>query len=88
MHSWSNFGRLVTPGKVHRCSMFSPFVDNSSQYNSVESQGLINWFVTFSKLTNVSDFVSHLFWKFFRLCHDVLLFEIFSPTSLRQTVFI
>lgn len=26
--SWGNFGRLSTPGKVHHCSMFLPFVDN------------------------------------------------------------
>lgn len=27
MRSYSNFGRLGTPGKVHQCCTFSPFVD-------------------------------------------------------------
>ncbi|XP_061619381.1 DNA polymerase nu isoform X3 [Phyllopteryx taeniolatus] len=31
--SWSNFYRLTTPGKVHHCSMFFPFVDNGPLTN-------------------------------------------------------
>ncbi len=30
LRSWSNFGRPATPGKVHHCYKFSPFVDNGS----------------------------------------------------------
>lgn len=30
MHSWSNFAQLKTTANVHRCSVFSPFVDNGS----------------------------------------------------------
>ncbi len=40
----SNFGRPATPGKVHHCSKFSPFVDNGSDRGSLESQSLINGF--------------------------------------------
>lgn len=29
MSSWSNFKRLITPGKVQRSSKFSPFLDVS-----------------------------------------------------------
>ena len=74
MHSWSNFGGPATPGKVHHCSKFSPFVDNGSHCGSLESQSLRNGFVTFSRLIDVNDFVSHPFLNFFRLRHDVLLF--------------
>lgn len=31
MSSWNNFKRLITPGKIHRSSKFSPFSDVSSQ---------------------------------------------------------
>ncbi len=30
LHSWSNFGRPATSGKVHHCSKFYPFVHNGS----------------------------------------------------------
>ncbi len=40
LRSWSNFGRSATPGKVHHCSKFSPFVDND--HSSLESQSLRN----------------------------------------------
>ncbi len=45
-HSWSNFGRSGTPGKVHHYSKFSPFVDNGSDRGSLESQSLRNGFAT------------------------------------------
>lgn len=35
MHAWINFVRQATPGKVHHCSLFSPFVDNSSPCGSL-----------------------------------------------------
>ena len=56
------------------CSKFSPFVYNGSHCGSLESQSLRNGFVTLSRLIDVNDFVSHLFFNFFRLRHDVLLF--------------
>ncbi len=52
LRSWSNFGRPVTPGTVHHCSKFDPFVDNGSDYcGSLESQSLRNGFRTLSRLT-------------------------------------
>ncbi len=45
---WSNFGRPVTPGKVHHCYKFSPFVDNGSDHDSLESQSLRNGFITYN----------------------------------------
>ncbi len=75
LRSWGNFGRLATPGKVHHCSKFSPFVDNGSDHGSLESQSLRNGFITLSRLIHVNYFVSHLFLNFFRLRHDVLLFK-------------
>ncbi len=40
LRSWSNFGRPATPGKVHHCYKFSPFVDNGSDRGSLQSQSL------------------------------------------------
>ncbi len=54
LRSWSNFGRLATPGKVHHCSKFSPFVDNGSDRGSLESQSLRNGFITLSRLIHVN----------------------------------
>ncbi len=54
----------ATPGKVHHCSKFSPFVDNDC--SSLESQSLRNYFITFSKLIHVNYVVFHLFLNFFR----------------------
>ncbi len=71
-----------TPGKVHHCSKFSPFVDNGSDCGSLESQILRNGFITLSRLIHVNYFVSHLFLKVFRLQYDVLLFK---HASLCQT---
>ncbi len=82
LRSLSNFGRPATPGKVHHCSKFSPFVDNCSDRGSLESQSLRNGFITLSRLIHVNYFVSHLFLNFFRLRHDVLLFK---HASLCQT---
>ncbi len=42
MCPWSTFGRPATPGKVHHCYKFSPFVDNGSDRSSLESQSLRN----------------------------------------------
>ncbi len=75
LHSWSNFGRPSTPGKVHHFSKFSSFVDNGSDRGLLESQSLGNGFITLSRLINVNYFVSHLFMNFFRSWHDVLLFK-------------
>ncbi len=50
LHSWSKFSRPATPGKVHHCSKFSPFVDNGSERGSLESQSLRNGFITLSRL--------------------------------------
>ncbi len=50
LHSWGNFGRPATPGKVRHCYTFSPFVDNSSDRGSLESQSLRNGFITLSRL--------------------------------------
>lgn len=47
MHSWSNFGRPATSGKIHLYSKFSLFVDNVSHCGS---QSLRNIFVTQSRL--------------------------------------
>ncbi len=82
LHSWSNFGRPATPGKVHHCSKFSPFVDNGSVSGSLESQSLRNGFITLIRLIHVNYFVSHLFLNFFRSQHAVLLFK---HASLCQT---
>ncbi len=80
--SWSNFGRPATPGKVHHCSKFSPFLDNGSDCGSLEYQSLRNCFITLSRLINVNYVVSHLFLYFFRSQYDVLLFK---HASLCQT---
>ena len=61
MSRGGNFGRPATPGKVHHCSKFSPFVDNGSHRGSLESQSFRNGFVTLSILIDVNYFVSHLF---------------------------
>ncbi len=82
LRSWGNFGRLATPGTVHHCSKFSPFVDNGSDRGSLESQNLRNVFITLSRLIHVNYFVSHVFLNFFRSWHDVLLFK---HASLCQT---
>ncbi len=82
LRSWSNFGRPATPGKVHHCYKFSPFVDNGSDHGSLESQSLRNGFITLSRLIDVNYYVSHLFLNFFRSRHDVLLFK---HASLCQT---
>ncbi len=50
LRSWSNFGRPATPGKLHHCYKFSPFVDNGSDCGSLESQSLRNGFITLSIL--------------------------------------
>ncbi len=50
LRSWSNFGMPATPGKVHHCSKFSPFVDNGSDRGSLESQSLRNGFITLFRL--------------------------------------
>ncbi len=78
----SNFGRPATPGKVHHCSKFSPFVDNGSDCGLLESQSLRNGFITLSRLIHVNNLVSHLFLNFFRLWRDVMLFK---HASLCQT---
>ncbi len=82
LQSLSNFGRPASPGKVHHCSKFSPFVDNGSDRGSQETQSLINGFKLLSRLKHVNYFVSHLFLNFFRSRHDVLLFK---HASLCQT---
>ncbi len=81
LHSCSNFGRPATPGKVHHCSKFSPFVDNGSDRSLLCPKALEmalepfpDWYVNY--------FVSHLFLNFFRSWHDVLLFK---HASLCQT---
>ncbi len=71
LRSWGNFGRPATPGKVHHCSMFSPFVDNGSHCGSLESQSFRNGFITFSRLIDLNYFRSHLFLNFFGSQHDV-----------------
>ncbi len=43
---WSNFGWPATPGKVHPCYKFSPFVDDGSDCDSLEFQSLRNGFLT------------------------------------------
>lgn len=56
MHSWSNFGRSASPGKIHCCSKFSPIVYNGSHCGSLEPKSLGNGFVTHSRLIDISDF--------------------------------
>ncbi len=58
--SWMS--RPATPGKVHHCSMFSPFVDNGSHCGSLESQSFRNGFITFSRLIDLNYFLSLLFY--------------------------
>lgn len=41
-HSSSNFGKLDTPGKVHHCSMFSPFEECGCHDSSQDHQGPSN----------------------------------------------
>ena len=71
LRSWGNFGWPATPGKVHHCSMFSPFVDNGSHCGSLESQSFRNGFITFTRLIDLNYFLSHLFLNFFGSRHDV-----------------
>ncbi len=75
LRSWSNFGRPASPGKVHHCSKFSPFMDNGSVHGSLDSQSFRNGSVAFFRLVHINYFVSHLFLNFFRSRHDVLLFK-------------
>ncbi len=82
LRSWSNFGCPATPGKVHHCSKFSPFVYNESDHGSLESQSLRNGCITLSRLIHVNYFGSNLFLNFFRSRHDVFLFK---HASLCQT---
>ncbi len=84
LRSWGNFGRPATPGKVHHCSMFSPFVDNGCHCGSLESQSFRNGFITFSRLIDLNYFLSHLFLNFFGSQHDVQLLRMFWSTSLCQ----
>ncbi len=56
LRSWSNCGRRVTPGKVHHCYKFSPFVDNGSYRGSLESQILRNGFINLSRRIHVNLF--------------------------------
>ncbi len=53
LHSWSNFGRPATPGKVYKCSKCSPFVDNGSDRGLLESQSLKNGFIILSRLIHM-----------------------------------
>ncbi len=71
LRSWGNFGRPATPGKVHHCSMFLPFVDNSSHCGTLESQSFRNDFITFSRLIYLNYVLSHLFLYFFGSQHAV-----------------
>ncbi len=73
--SWSNVGRPATHGKVHHCYKFSPFVDNGSDCGSLESQSLINGFITLSRLIHFNYFVFNLFFNCFRLRYEALLFK-------------
>ncbi len=87
MTSWMSrccalFGRPATPGKVQHCSKFYPFVDNSSDHGSLESQSLRNSFITISRLIHINFVVSDLFLNSFRSRHDVLHFK---HASLCQT---
>ncbi len=66
----------------HHCSKFSPFLDNGSDFGSLESRSLGSGFITLSGLIHFNYFVSHLFLYFFRSRHDVLLFK---HASLSQT---
>ncbi len=75
LRSWSNFGRPASPGKVHHCSKFSPFMDNGSVHGSLDSQSFRNGSVALFRLIHINYFVSHLFLNFFRSRHDVLLFK-------------
>lgn len=59
-HSWSDFNRPCTPGKVYHCSIFSPFVDKWSQCGSL----------------GVLEPYSDIFFDLFRVRHHVLTFEI------------
>ncbi len=77
LRSWGNFGRPATPGKVHHCSMFSPFVDNGSHCGSLESQRFRNGFITFSRLIDLNYFLSHLFLAF----EDLLVYFTLSGRS-------
>ncbi len=81
LRSWGNFGRPATPGKVHHCSMFSPFVDNGSHCGSLESQSFRNGFITFSRLIDLNYFLSHLFLNFFGSQQDLLVYFTLSGRS-------
>ncbi len=73
--SWGNFGRPVTPGKVHHCSKFSPFVNNGSHCGSLESERFRNGFITFSRLIDLNYFLSRLFLKLFWISKGCVAFE-------------
>ncbi|MED6238224.1 hypothetical protein ATANTOWER_013243 [Ataeniobius toweri] len=82
-----NFGRLATTGKVHHCSMFSPFVENGSHCGLLKSRRLKIGFGTHSFI-EISYLVSHLLLDFFRSQQDVLLFKTLWCTSfVRQALF-
>ncbi len=51
-----NSGRPTSPGKVHHCPKFSPFVGNGSHKGLLESQILRNGFVTLSRLIHLNYF--------------------------------
>lgn len=53
MPSWSNFGRLATPMKFHK---FSLFVDNGYHCGVLESQSRRTDFVTLIRLIDVTDY--------------------------------
>ncbi len=81
--SWSNFGRPATPGKVHHCSKFSPFVDNGSDRGSLESQSLRNGFITLSRLINVN----YLFLICISLDHSMMCCSLSMLHFVRQVLF-
>ncbi len=78
LRSWSNFGRPATPGKVHHCSKFSPFVDNGSDCGSLESQSLRNGFITLYMST-----ILFLICHWISLNHGIMCYS--KHASLCQT---
>lgn len=77
------FGGLVTPGEVHRCSMFSPFVDDGSRRGSLEVKASEMDFNPFTDW--------HLSVTLFLICsrisldEDMMWFQRFGGTAFRRT---
>lgn len=68
MSSWRNFDRPVTTRKVHHCSIFFKFLDNSSHSESLEYQHFRNGFVTAPAVIKLFVWWSETIWQ---ICKNI-----------------